>query len=532
MAEHGRTQIGRRTRRGFLRSATAAGLGAAASAWLATAAPGGDPVVRAAAARRGGTLKIAEAGETNSLDVMATTAGLTSTVTLPVFEELFALDLNWRLQPYLVSNYSIAKDGLTYTFTLRSNVPFHNGKTMTAEDVVASLTRWGKVSAHGSSVPIASVAGAGNTVTMQLKQPFAPLLFFLAFPNGAPAIMPKEILDQNGTGPLKQFVGTGPYKFVEWAPDRHVHVTRFDQFAPRAEPGNGMTGRKEALADDIYYYPVAEVATRIAGIQSGNYDIADTIDADSYAQLAKDPRVDVGLTPGQFIEFIFNKKQGLMANQKLRQAVGLALDMGPIMQATFGNPALYSIDPSLCPKGSSWYTHAGAEWYNTRNIAQAKALAGEAGYSGQPIRWMTDSTIQTHFKSSVVATTQLKQAGFNIDMQVMEWATVLERRRDPANWDVFVSADGFEGEPSLILLFSSAYAGWWDTPTKNALFAQFNAESDPHKRAQLWARLQTLMYQEMPLVRPGGYSSLQISRKGSGFHGWNYVIPWNVQAGS
>jgi peptide/nickel transport system substrate-binding protein len=401
---------------------------------------------------------------------------------------------------------------------------------MTAEDVVASLNRWSKVSAHGSSVPYDSASASGSTVTVKLKQPFAPLLFFLAFPNGAAAIMPKDIVEAAGTSPLKQFIGTGPYKFVEWAPDRYVRFTRFDQYASRSDPGNGMAGRKDALADDIYYYPVPEAATRIAGIQSGDYDIADSINADAYTQLAKDPRVDVGLTAGQFIEFIFNKKQGLMANEKMRQAVALALDMRPIMQATFGDSALYSVDASLCPKGTSFYTQAGAEWYNVHNVAQAKALAKEAGYSGQPIRWMTDSTIETHFKSSVVATTQLQQAGFSVDMQVMEWATVLQRRKDPANWDVFVSADGFEGEPTLILLFSSAYPGWWDTPAKNALFSQFSAESDPHRRVQLWSKLQALMYTEMPMVRPGGYSSLQISRKGSGFHAWNYVIPWGVQA--
>jgi peptide/nickel transport system substrate-binding protein len=528
-----RTGASRTTRRGFLRTITAAGAGAAASGWLATIRRGDDADVRAASPmRRGGTLKIAEAGGPDSLDIMLSVSGLTSSVTMPMFEELFALDLNWRLSPSLVSAYTVSKDGLTYTFTLRSNVPFHNGKMMAADDVVACLNRWNKVSPHGAAVPIASLAGAGNTVTVQLKQPFAPLLFYLAFPNGAPAVMPKEIVDAAGTAPLKQFVGTGPYKFVEWAPDRYVHYTRFDQYAARSEPGNGMAGRKVALADELYYYPVGEVATRIAGIQSGNYDVADTIGADAYTQLSKDPRVDVGLTSGQFMEFIFNKKQGLMANQKLRQAIAMALDKGPIMQATFGDSALYSLDASFCPKGSAYYTQAGAELYGAYNVAGAKALASEAGYSGQPIRWMCDNTIQTHFTSSVVATTQLKQAGFNVDMQVMDWATVLDRRKNPAVWDVFVSADGFEGEPSLILLFNAGYPGWWDTPSKNALFGQFNSEPDPHKRVQLWAKLQTLVYQEMPLVRPGEYNSMQISRKGSGFRGWNYVIPFGVQASS
>src|SRR5205823_12372695 len=92
------------------------------------------------------------------------------------------------------------------------------------------------------------------------------------------------------TGPLKQYIGTGPYKFAEWIPDRHVKLVRFDTYAARSEAPNGYAGRREALADEVFFYPVSQVATRIAGVQSGDYDLADGINQDAYAQLAKDPR--------------------------------------------------------------------------------------------------------------------------------------------------------------------------------------------------------------------------------------------------
>jgi len=209
------------TRRGFLKTAAATGVGAV----LARSLPGsvGGPGAPAAAApRRGGTLRIADIGEPLTLDTVATTADLTSSITLPVFEELFTFDAAWRIQPLLVSSSAQSKDGLTYTFTLRRSVPFHNGREMTAEDVVASLNRWGRMSPRGPSVysHVDSVSASGrDTVIMKLKEPFAPLLAFLALPNGAAAIMPKEIAEAAGTGPLKQFIGTGPYKFVEWAPE-------------------------------------------------------------------------------------------------------------------------------------------------------------------------------------------------------------------------------------------------------------------------------------------------------------------------
>jgi len=534
MAKNGCTPRGRSTRRTFLQTVTAAGLGAAASKWLPTMGSGEDPAALAAPAlRRGGTLKVAEIGEPLTLDAPATTATLTAVITLPIFEGLFAFDAGWRPQPDLATGYTVSKDALTYTINLRSNVPFHNGQILTADDVVASLNRWGRVSPYGS-VPyraVDSVTAAGSsTVVIKLKTPFAPLINFLAL-GASPAIMPKEIVDGVGGGSLKQYIGTGPYKFVEWAPDRYVHLTRFDQYAARSEPGNLYAGQKAALADDIYYYPVSQVATRIAGVQSGDYDIADAINQDAYAQLQADPRVTVGLLPGYYLTFFMNKKQGVMANEKLRQAVEVALDMDPIMRATFGDPRLYNVDASLYPKGTPWYTTAGANWYNVHNTDQAKALAKEAGYSGQSIRWLTTQDYDYMFKSTVVAVSQLQLAGFQVDMQVTDWATLLDHRSRPADWDMFVTSGSFVPDPALLTVFSSTYPGWWDTPEKNALFAQFNAEPDQGKRVQMWAKLQAMMYQEVAMIRPGNFNNLMLSRKGLlGFRPSYVIIPWNVQA--
>ncbi|HLY21673.1 MAG TPA: ABC transporter substrate-binding protein [bacterium] len=529
--------VTRITRRGLLTVAAAAGAGLAAGTdrgapgWL-----GGtrDAGIAAAAARRGGTLRIAEIGEPLTLDTVATTADLTSTITLPVFEELFIFDANWRIQPLLASSYNVSKDGLTYTITLRKNVPFHNGRDVTPADVVASLNRWGRVSPRGPSVyqNVDSVQPLADGVVIKLKRPYAPLLAFLALPNGAAAIMPREIVEAAGTSPLKQFVGTGPYRFVEWAPDRYVKLARFDHYAARSEPANGYAGRREAWADEVLYYPVSQVATRIAGVQSGDYDVADGINQDAYASLKNDQRVVPEIIrPGSFLTFFFNKKQGIMTNEKLREAVLVALDMQPIMSATFGNPDLYSLYPSVYPKGTPWYTTAGSEWYNVHNVARAKELMKEAGYSGQPVRWLTTQQYDYMFKSTVVATSQLQHAGFTVDMQVLEWAGVLDHRGKPADYDLFTTSHGFVPDPALITVFSSAYPGWWDTSTKNSLLGEFTSESDPAARVKTWSKLQALMYKEAPIVRPGEFYTLMLrSRALETFRASYWIVPWNVAA--
>jgi peptide/nickel transport system substrate-binding protein len=529
--------VTRITRRGLLTGAAAAGAGLAAGTdrgapgWL-----GGtrDAGIAAAAPRRGGTLRIAEIGEPLTLDTVATTADLTSTITLPVFEELFIFDASWRIQPLLASSYNVSKDGLTYTITLRKNVPFHNGRDVTPADVVASLNRWGRVSPRGPSVyqNVDTVQPLADGVVIKLKRPYAPLLAFLALPNGAAAIMPREIVEAAGTSPIKQFVGTGPYRFVEWAPDRYVKLARFDHYAARSEPANGYAGRREAWADEVFYYPVSQVATRIAGVQSGDYDVADGINQDAYASLKSDQRVVPEIIrPGSFLTFFFNKKQGIMANEKLREAVLVALDMQPIMSATFGNPDLYSLYPSIYPKGTPWYTTAGSDWYNVHNVDRARALMKEAGYSGQPVRWLTTQQYDYMFKSTVVATSQLQHAGFKVDMQVLEWAGVLDHRNKPADYDMFTTSHGFVPDPALITVFSSAYPGWYDTPTKNTLLGEFTSESDQAARVKTWAKLQALMYKEAPIVRPGEFYGLLLrSRALETFRPSYWIVPWNVAA--
>jgi len=332
----------------------AVGVVIAALLAAATASTAGPPP------RRGGVLRFALIGEPPTLDPSATTVGVTANVGASIFEGLFAFDRSWRPQPMLVDSHTISPDGRTYTFRLRRNVYFHNDKELTAEDVVASLNRWGKVGSRGAVVyqSVDTVSAQDKyTVVMRLKEPFAPLLAFLALPSSMAAIMPKEIAEATPVGPVKEFVGTGPYRFVEWVPNRHIRLARWARYSPRTEAPNLYAGRREPLADEVIFYPVGNVATRIAGVQTGEFDVADSISTDLYAQLKADPRVVPEIVDrGIWLVFFFNKKSPLTSNVKLRQAILVALNMQPILQVTIGNPDLYALSPSLYPRGTPWYS--------------------------------------------------------------------------------------------------------------------------------------------------------------------------------
>ena len=488
------------------------------------------------AGRRGGTLRIANIGDPPTLDMSATTVGVTSIIGNALYETLFAFDANWRPQPHLAESYTTSGDGLTYTIRLRRAVPFHSGKEMTSEDVVASLNHWGKVGSRGVTTfrSVDTVTAPDKyTVVIRLKEPFAPLLAFLALPSSAAVIMPKEVADAAPAGPAREYIGTGPYRFSEWLPNRHVRLTRFIGYAPRSEAPNLYTGRREALADELIFYPVGSVATRIAGVQSGEFDIADAIQHDAYAQLKNDPRVVPEVASrGTWLVFFFNKQSGLMANVKLRQAVLAALDMGPILQATIGNQDLYDLAPSLYPKDTPWYSEGGKQWYNQKNTERAKQLMAEAGYKGETVRWITTQQFDYMFKSSTVAVDQLQKAGFKMDMQLYEWAGVIERRAKPAEWEIFTTGHGFVPDPSLIDVFSPTYPGWWDTPRKKELFAQFNRATDLEARQRIWQRLHELVFTEGGWVKAGEFFGLQLRSRELTTYKYVPLAPifWNVQA--
>ena len=460
-----------------------------------------------AAVPQGGTLKVATVGEPPNLDVMTMPADLVTMIGQHIFEQLFAFDEKYDVKPMLAQSYKASPDSKTYTIQLRQGVKFHNGQEMTSADVVASLTRWTKVSSRGkiASQSIESItASDGQTVVLKLKAPFAPLLSFLAFQNTAAAIMPKAIMEKFGDKVLNEYVGTGPYRFEDWKPDFRIRLSRNPDYAARTDASSGYAGKKTAHLDAIEFYPVTEAGARIAGVESGGYQYAYSVSKEAYPRLSKNPNLmTLVVSPGQWGWLIFNKKQGIAANQGVRQAALAALTMEPILRAAYGLPDFYQMEPSYYPKGTAWYSTGGAKYYNQKNPALAKQLLAKAGYKNEPLRIICTKEYEYMYNIGVTAAAQLKEAGFNVDLQVFDWATVLDRRGKPDMYDAFVTGHGFVPDPSLITILSSQYPGWWDSPEKNDLVTKFNSTTQMTARKQLWDKLQELIYTQVPVIRVG-----------------------------
>ena len=481
----------------------------------------------ASAQQRGGVINVAIASEPPTLDVMSTTASITAIVGQHIFETLYALDKDANAVPLIaVGEPEVSDEGRTNTIALRRDVKFHNGAAMTSKDVVVSLNRWLKVSTTGRQMVrlVESISAKDDyTIVIKLKQPLAPLTQYLASHVAMGAIYPADHLEDQNKTPI----GTGPYQVKERRADRYIQLTRFDGYTNNKGEPNGWAGARTQAADEIRFMPVVDPSTRLEGALAGQFDYVDALPTEAYERLKDKPEIEARRILYGWPFITMTQQHKPFENVKMRQAVLAALDMDDIMSG-YGKE-FYQIDGALYPKPSRWNTSAGIENYNKPDPARAAKLLKEAGYDGTPIRFMASRYNEDQFRLSQVTVEYLKAAGFNVDFQVMDWATLNQRRVKPDTYDMYVTAYLFYPDPALIGGFSEGSSSGWKTPARDAALLAFNTELDPKKRMERWAELQALVYTEVPFIKFGNiYSLVAVKKDVKGIPDRTYPYFWNA----
>jgi peptide/nickel transport system substrate-binding protein len=484
------------------------------------AAPAAAAPAKAAAGepKRGGSLKIAMLGEPPSLDVMFTTATITRNIGSHLFETLYANNAKMEPQPFLAEKGEASSDAKTWNFQIRKGVPFHDGTEMKAADVVASLKRWGEMGARGKVIANRweSITAQGDyAVEMKFKQPTgATLLSFLA--EGSSFVMPASVAEKFPKDQLKEYVGTGPYQFVEHQPDRYVRMKRFDKYIPLESAQDFQAGKRVAYLDELEFMPVPEGSVRVDGVGTGEYHFADDLNPDQVDTVKGQPNVNpIIVRPYYWLVYHFNKKEGLFAGPnglKMRQAVLAALNMEPLARAGVGPQEFWRLGPDISAQETGWHNaDPGKDVYNKQDPEKAKALLKEAGYDGTPVRWMSTKEYFYNYNSSLPAKQQLEAAGFKVDLQIMDWATLVKRRSDSKEYDVFVTGHESFNHPILQPYLSPTWPGFWENAERDELVSKMFAEPDPKKVVDLVGQLQTLQWREVPCIKVCEYFKLQSS---------------------
>lgn len=480
-------------------------------------------------------IHVALSAQPETIDPMMTTGAPTKYVARHIYESLVALDQEHQPVPMLAESIDVSNNGKTYTFYLREGIQFHNGKEMNAEDVVASMNRWLELAASAKDV-LGEEAYFKEldkfTVVLEMKQPSLGTLDVIATHKQFPGIMPKEIIEDAGNDGVKEIIGTGPFKFVEWKQDQYVHLNKFENYKPVNLPPDGLSGKKEVFITDLYFDIVTDSSTRLAGLQTGEYDVALELNYDSYNQIKNDPNLKTyPFSVGQSV-LIYNKKEGLFTNVKMRQAINAAINAEEIMKASFINEDLYEINAGYMNSDQKdWFTEVGKEAYNQNNPEKAKNLLKEAGYKGEEIRLLTTRDSEYLYKGAIVLTEQLEKLGLNIKIEDYDWTTYQDRRTGPLLWDLLMMGLTTVSTPSQLLSLSSNWSGWTEDEKITELLNQIDRSNSIEEAQETWNELQKYSWTEyVPITKFGGFMEIvATNNKIDGFTTFNGPILWNTK---
>jgi peptide/nickel transport system substrate-binding protein len=203
------------------------------------------------------TLRFVPHADLSILDPYSTGVYITRNYGYMVYDTLFAMDGQLRPQPQMVDTWKISDDKLTYTFTLRDSLKFHDGQPVRAADVVASLKRWGQRNdAYGQSLLAAAAAiepVTDKAFRIALKTPFPVLEALATLTSPTPFILPERLAQTDAFTQIKEAIGSGPLKFVkeEWQPGHKVVYVKNPDYVPRKEPPSWASGGKVVKVDRV-----------------------------------------------------------------------------------------------------------------------------------------------------------------------------------------------------------------------------------------------------------------------------------------
>ena len=467
------------------------------------------------------------------IDPIMTTAYITRDHGYMVYDTLLATDSNFKIQPQM-ADWKVSDDKLTYTFTLRDGLKWHDGTPVTAEDCVASLQRWGKVDGMGQKLldfTESLTATDAKTITLKLKEPYGLVLDAIGKPSSrVPFMMPKRLAETPPDKPIPEQIGSGPFKFVqaEFQPGVKAVYEKFKDYVPRKEPANWTAGGKVVKVDRVEWITMPDGQTAMNALQSGDIDFMENAPLDLLPVLEanKDLKIEVlnkfGYQTLGRMNFLFPP----FDNVKIRRAAFLAMKQKDVLDALVGNPQYYKICGAMFGCGTPLETEVGAETLVKGNgMAEAKKLLAESGYDGTPIVIMAPGDVSTLKAQPIVAAQQLREAGFKVDLQATDWQTVVTRRASQkpikeGGWNMFftnwVAAD--VANPIVNASVSGrgkngGWFGWAESAKIEDLRDKFARASSLDEQKKIVVEFQKEAYDQVLYIPLGQYLNPSAWRK-------------------
>lgn len=467
------------------------------------------------------------------IDPGFTTAYITRDHGYMVYDTLLATDSSFKVQPQM-ADWKVSDDKLTYTFTLRDGLKWHDGAPVTAEDCVASLKRWGRNDAMGQKLMdfVASLEPIdAKSFALKLKEPYGLVLESIGKPSSyTPFMMPKRLAETPAGQQIKEQIGSGPFKFVqaEFQPGVKAVYEKNPDYVPRKEPASWTAGGKVVKVDRVEWVTMPDAQTAVNALQSGDIDFMEnpSFDLLPVVKANKDIQIETLNKLGFQTLGRMNFLLPPFDNVKVRRAAFLAINQKPVLDALVGNPEFYKLCGAYFVCGTPLATEEGAETLIKGNgMAEAKKALAESGYDGTPIVIMAPGDVVTLKAQPIVVAQQLRDAGFKVDLQATDWQTVVTRRASQkpvkeGGWNMFftnwVGADVMNPIANASIGGKGTKGGWfgWAEDAKiEQLKDAFARSSSPDEQKKIAAEIQKQAFEQVIYVPLGQYLAPSAWRK-------------------
>src|SRR5450830_1718500 len=456
---------------------------------------------------------------------------LSQAVAKSFYQGLYGFYKDLKMVPVLADSHTVSKDGLVYTFKLKSDIKFHDGTPFNAEAVKVNFDRVtnpeNKLKRYTLYKNIAKTEAVdANTVRVTLKEPFSPFINTLAHPSGV-IISPAALAKYGSKGIAQNPVGTGPFKFVEWKSTDYLKVAKWEGYWKKGYP----------KVDSITWRPVVDNNTRAAMMQTNEAHFAFPMPPEAVETISKKPSLEVTSAPSIIHRYIsMNTQQKPFDNPKVREAINYAINKDALVKVAFSGYAIPA--QGVLPQGVEFATKLGPWPYNP---AKARELLKEAGYpNGFESTLWSAYNYTTAQKVIQFVQQQLAQVGIKVQVQALEAGQRVERvesAQDPATAPVrmyYVGWSSSTGEADWALrpllasesfpprLFNTAY--YKNEVVDNNIAKALNT-TDRAEKTRLYTEAQQQIWKDAPWAFLVTERSLSVrARNLAGF----YVMPdWN-----
>ena len=527
----------RLTRRDF-------GIGAGA---VALAGSGFGARARAAETK---TLRFIAQSDLRVLDPIWTTAYITRNHGYMVFDTLFALDDKFQPHPQMVGDYHISDDKLTYSFKLRDGLKFHDGQPVRGIDCTTSLTRWMARDSLGQTMAgeIAEMKGGDDPAfSIRLKAPFPMLIGAISKVSSlAPFIMPERLANTDPFTQITESLGSGPFKFVkdEFQPGHMVVYVKNTDYVPRKEPPSWASGGKVVKVDRVEWLYIPDAMTKSAALNAGEADWWENPPADVVPVLAANPDIviDKGDPLPSPIMVKVNHLQPPFNNVKMRQALMEVASQVDMLTTLAGDKKNWEVCPSFFTCDTPMANTAGSEALTgPRDYDKAKKLVAESGYKGEKIVILDAVDQPVAHSQALVVADELKKLGLNIEVQAMDWGTLVNRRasKDPVDkggWSIFatgwVGADLLDPaqNPALRTNGEKGHFGWPSDDKIEELRTQWLKAGTLDERKKLAEAIQQRAFEVVPYIPTGQwFTKTAYNKKLKGVIIAPAFLMWNIE---